>query len=131
MYALNPKAKEELFIERLRERARKFTIDNFTNPQPIDFLLIENAMLAGSLVRVELEAEASRRRSSCTHKVLTIPGDYYAKDKWRSDRATCQHCGEYLGWYCPESKNHQCLYETHDDAWSECCLYCGMPDERK
>lgn len=43
------------------------------------------------------------------------------------DSAHCDICGKDFGWWCPDSTTHICQYE--DD--SECCIFCGQPDERK
>jgi hypothetical protein len=44
-------------ITRIAERARLFVEDNFTNPTPSDYLIIQNAMLIGSSIAFEIQAE--------------------------------------------------------------------------
>ena len=40
-------------IREIKERARLFVYDNFTNPTASDFLIIETAMLIGVSVAIE------------------------------------------------------------------------------
>jgi hypothetical protein len=69
---------------------------------------------------------------TCVHAAKEIPGDYYARDKWRSDSAYCAACGLDMGWYCPVSLTHICDYEQEDGTFdSDHCIHCHMPDERK
>lgn len=44
-------------IRRIKERAKVFVIDNIRHPTLMDFIIIENAMLIGSMVRCEVEME--------------------------------------------------------------------------
>ena len=73
---------------------------------------------------------------TCQHVVKEIPGDYYKKDKWRSDSTSCENCGLSIGWYCPKAPDHFCHYDDDDesetyDPCRDTCLFCGNPDERK
>lgn len=43
------------------------------------------------------------------------------------ESARCDHCGERLGWWCPNSPDHLCHYTENYDS----CDYCGQPEERK
>ena len=44
----------------------------------------------------------------------------------------CATCGKDLGWWCPESPNHQCDYHQDDGSYDwDCCRHCGQPEERK
>lgn len=68
---------------------------------------------------------------TCKHFAAEIPGDYYKKDKWRSDGAHCAGCGKSLGWYCPKAPQHFCEYNDDEDPIHDYCLHCGFPEERK
>lgn len=36
------------------------------------------------------------------------------------------------GWDCPTSPDGECNYQQPDGSFDEdCCIYCGLPDERK
>ena len=45
----------------------------------------------------------------------------------RGMSAYCGLCGKRLGWWCPDSQNHQCAYSV---SWDN-CDFCGEPDDRK
>lgn len=65
--------------------------------------------------------------------------------------ANCQGCHQYFGWRCKKSPDGVCHYysedgkielidntqvptpEDHDPDYEtdDCCIFCGMPDERK
>lgn len=50
----------------------------------------------------------------------------------KNDCAVCDVCGEYFGWWCPESPDHVCDYNQKDGSYDEDnCRYCGDPEERK
>lgn len=87
-------------------------------------------------------------KQSCQHAI----GASFVKTKYGYEgRASCIICGEYFGHYCPKSSDLHCHYysvngyihlstgekipvaEDHDPRYEtdDCCLFCGMPDERK
>ena len=45
--------------------------------------------------------------------------------------AICDICGKHFGWWCPDSKDNICEYDSVKDPVHDFCLYCGHPDERK
>ena len=48
-----------------------------------------------------------------------------------SGGAFCLVCGVSLGWYCPKSPTKVCNYDYEKDPLGDCCIYCGLPEERK
>lgn len=70
-----------------------------------------------------IENQISEVQDKCKHKDLT---------KTTYDTATCNICGKYFSWYCPNSPTLECDYEQEDGNYDEdCCRYCGEPEERK
>lgn len=59
------------------------------------------------------------------HKECKSAGHNVVETLWGS--AQCDVCQARLGWYCPDTPNHQCAYTRHYDQ----CDYCGQPRERK
>lgn len=50
----------------------------------------------------------------------------------RNESAICEVCNKNFGWWCPDSPGHMCDYSDGSDMnFSENCLFCGQPDERK
>lgn len=92
-------------------------------------------------------------RNFCSHQTLQVPKKKDIESGCAS--AKCAECSDYLGWYCPDSKDNRCYYESeerdgknvvelstgevvamdedHDPEYetSDSCLFCGQPDERK
>ena len=72
-------------------------------------------------------------QSKCKHQIH----ESRFHNKGRIVRAggimNCPKCDLRIeGWYCPESKSHQCDYEQEDGKYDEDhCRYCGHPSERK
>lgn len=84
--------------------------------------------------------------AECKHQLDSI------NDPWIFASAYCKLCNKDLGWRCKESPDQVCHYyneldnnrlelidgstievfmgEIHD-TFEECCLFCGLPDERK
>lgn len=80
---------------------------------------------------------------TCKHETIIKEGSY--------EGAVCDTCGSGFGWYCPESPDHTCHYnsvnglvtlidgrtvpipEEHDPDYEsdDSCIFCGEPDERK
>ena len=50
-------AQSEEVTRRIKQRATLFVIDNLRNPTPMDFVMIENAMMIGALIHGEVEME--------------------------------------------------------------------------
>ena len=48
---------DENLIKTIKERAKLFVTDNFTNPSKSDLLIIEQAMLIGASIAIENDAE--------------------------------------------------------------------------
>ena len=46
---------------RIKQRAMLFVIDNYKRPTDLDFVVIENAMMLGSVVRAEVEMDFIRK----------------------------------------------------------------------
>ena len=59
-------------------------------------------------------------RFSCSHFVIKS-----------HNSAVCDICGEHFGWWCSDSKNNICEYDSVIDPVHDFCLYCGHPEERK
>ena len=58
---------------------------------------------------------------------IIVPRDKKFFEETGSTIAICEVCEKDFGWYCPDSSDHYCHYEED----SECCIYCGQPEERK
>lgn len=95
--------------------------------------------LESEITRINKEIRLIKR--TCTHNIVGK----------KDSSARCDICGSYFGWWCPESKDHVCHYESehgivelidgtavsvpkdHDPDY-ECddwCIFCGNPEERK
>lgn len=75
------------------------------------------------------QAEIAGIQAACDH-------DWQPSLKDRPDcsSAICVKCGaQGNGWWCEASPTKTCDYSTADGrGWnSDCCRYCGNPDERK
>ncbi len=46
--------------QEIKKQARMFTDDNFTNPTPMDYLIIENAFLCGAATAAVVQTEQER-----------------------------------------------------------------------
>lgn len=79
--------------------------------QASDILKLEKGLLDNS------QWETLLKVKECDHEIV--------EDDIGS--AVCRKCGEYFGWYCPNSKTHLCEYTIDED----CCDHCGNPEERK
>jgi len=55
-------------------------------------------------------------------------GEIYRFEEWGV--VHCEVCGEYLGWYCPDSPDLVCHYDYGASSHGG-CIHCGNPDERK
>lgn len=98
----------------------------------------------------ELRDEASRLADECPHEFRPLAPKELAVE-WMSVGSYCQGCGQSFGWRCKESPDGVCHYFSEDgmvelingnkvsvpanhDAdyeTDDCCIFCGMPDERK
>lgn len=58
--------------------------------------------------------------SNCEHLMMKV-----------HDSAHCAICDNYFGWWCPDSKDHQCHYNDEEDPMRDDCLFCHQPEERK
>jgi hypothetical protein len=43
----------------------------------------------------------------------------------------CEICVQYFGWWCPNSADGLCEYDSVEDPVHDFCIYCGNPEERK
>ena len=88
--------------------------------------------------------------SSCTHTFRPLTKDELS-DKWMSEFAKCDICSRSFGWRCKVSPDCVCHYADELDGCElelingnkvvvsaeeadtdcECCVFCGMPNERK
>ena len=60
-------------------------------------------------------------KANCPHDVVKV-----------GESASCSICRKDMGWWCPDSKDHQCDYTQADGSYnSDSCRWCGQPDERK
>ena len=50
-------------IARIKERAATFVKDNYVNPLPQEYLIVENAMLIGASIVFEVEAEEFKKEA--------------------------------------------------------------------
>jgi hypothetical protein len=64
------------------------------------------------------EAASALSRLLRLHRHLPVEGSFSG--------AECAICEEDLGWWCPDSPHHLCVYKD-----SEFCIHCGQPSERQ
>ena len=76
-------------------------------------LLAEIKKVQGVLQK--LHAELHDVRKDCKHVAVKL-----------GDSAVCDICGDQLGWWCPKGERHYCDY-----PFSDKCVWCGAPEERK
>jgi hypothetical protein len=94
--------------------------------------------------------ELEKLLAECEH-TLNILKPKDLDDEWMSVGAHCTTCGASFGWRCKQSPDGVCHYYSedgqielingnkipvtpdHDSEYEtdDCCLFCGMPDERK
>lgn len=102
------------------------------------------AELTPNQIRAIIEL-ANQLKSECKHEIVT----QYGNDPIYNDMGSvkCTICGKDLGWWCPDSPNHQCeYYGNHrggrmingnqwefNGKWTDedDCIYCHQPEERK
>ena len=96
---------------------------------------------------LRLQSEANHLQYSCPHTIKPQEPD----GVFGYGYAECAGCDAKFGWYCPDSPDRVCHYESCDgqvelldgtkvtvpadhDAKhdsSDWCIFCGHPDERK
>lgn len=98
----------------------------------------------------EHSAALQKLKDECPHLLRDLTTKELA-DEWMSVGASCIGCGTDFGWRCKESPDSVCHYYSedgqielingtmvpipadHDPDFeiNDCCIFCGMPDERK
>ena len=93
----------------------------------------------------ELHSEEGELLRGCVHKIkkVHVTGNCFS--------AACSICNKDFDWWCSKSPDNLCHYFTDSDGTvtlnngkkvrppkhdihyetSDCCLYCGNPEERK
>lgn len=98
-----------------------------------DQMILKEKIQTSRAILKEAQSNFDKLVHTCSHYVKPIKN--YRESE--SNSVKCEICGEYLGWYCPESPNHVCDYEHYDEEMGgryideDSCIYCGHPEERK
>lgn len=69
----------------------------------------------------EIENEIAALQLECKHEPM-------------QDIGHCSDCGfKTKGWFCKYSPTNECdYYDKENDEYDEdCCIHCGLPEERK
>ena len=65
----------ERIVMEIKRRAMAFVNDNYRNPTPQDLLAIETAMLIGSSITLEVQAEIEHSALTPVQKPDTLPSE--------------------------------------------------------
>lgn len=92
------------------------------------------------------KAKYEEFKKDCKHSIA-----YNHCETFGDGSAWCSVCGEHFGWYCPDSPDHGCHYDSYqgmvelsdgtkvpvpkyhdaDYETDDDCIFCHQPNERK
>ena len=116
-------------LRKNREQGKADAMEN-VNSNNLD-VVIRIVRRHNACMEAYLDAKLNTLKKICEDRGHVIATNSLDWTEWYAGGAVCIVCGKDFGWYCTENPDPKKPYCEYDREHGECCIHCGLPEERK